>query len=213
LKLSSAIFKSGVTSLVFAIGIIPGGISAGRDNLSSAVTRGDIRRAEQLIAGGADLDSRGRQGWTPLMIAADRGDMVTVKALIKAGADVNAVSPNIGFTALMAAVYQGHDDIAMILLKAGADPNARTKNIYSYCSDTPLILAIKREDPRMVSALISSGADIKARDEHGRTPLMYAVSYHQPAVVEILVNAGGDRKAADEEGLTLKNWAAIRGSH
>ena len=83
-----------------------------------------MKVAKALIDRGAVVDERDKDGFTPLIWAANRGAARLVKLLLDSGADVNAKTTqkyNSGRTALMFA--QG---LAMVwtLLEAGADPKA-----------------------------------------------------------------------------------------
>ena len=55
--------------------------------------QGDLLVLRQLIAGGADVDTRDEGGTTPAMFAANRGYMELVQALIEAGCDVLVEKP------------------------------------------------------------------------------------------------------------------------
>ncbi len=55
-----------------------------------AASRGDERRAERALAAGAGIGIRGRQGLTPLHIAAGCGKAGMVRLLLDCGADPSA---------------------------------------------------------------------------------------------------------------------------
>ena len=84
----------------------------------------NVKLAASLIDKGAEVDARDRNGYTPLIWAANRGAVKLVGLLLKHGADVNAKTTqkyNAGRTALMMA--QGLATVRA-LLAAGADPTA-----------------------------------------------------------------------------------------
>ena len=87
--------------------------------------QGDLLVLRQLIAGGADVDTRDEGGTTPAMFAANRGYMELVQALIEAGCNLS-LQGNDGHTALMDADPK-RLDIVELLLKNGADPKIRGK--------------------------------------------------------------------------------------
>ena len=59
-------------------------------SLLCAASRGDERRAERALAAGAGIGIRGRQGLTPLHLAAGFGRAGTVRLLLDRGADPSA---------------------------------------------------------------------------------------------------------------------------
>ena len=73
-----------------------------------------------LIEAGADVESRGHCGQTPLHRAAIEGHAPVITELIKAGADVNATD-NDGWAPLHYAVHFGDEDCVALLLAHGAD--------------------------------------------------------------------------------------------
>ncbi len=85
------------------------------DEFLEAVEMGRINKVQQYINSGGDLNIRGDNGITALMIACDRGHIEIVKLLIAAGADVNAKDDE-GFTAFCLA----DKEIQKLLKAAGA---------------------------------------------------------------------------------------------
>jgi ankyrin repeat protein len=63
-----------------------------------------------------------RDGYTPLMRAAERGQVNVARVLLKNGAVADAKHPA-GITALMFAAEKGRLQVVKLLLAAGADPN------------------------------------------------------------------------------------------
>ena len=83
-------------------------------------------RVKAIIASGADVNAKGEQGITLLMVAAAFSDNPEiVSALLNAGADVNTRVYG-GSTILMQAVIHSENpEIIRTLLDAGADVNAK----------------------------------------------------------------------------------------
>ena len=70
------------------------------------------------------MNARDKDGWTPLMAAADYNpNPEVITMLVKAGADVNAQTRD-GYTALMYAAGQRNPEVITMLLEAGADVKA-----------------------------------------------------------------------------------------
>jgi hypothetical protein len=188
--------------------------AAAKDDASGLFRAAETSSPEELkslLAGGAEVDARNRNGWTPLLIAAARGNLPAVDVLLAAGADPSAASRTegySGFTALMAAAYHGQDGVVAALAAAGADVNAVDNH---YHNETALMLAVKSGRAKSVRALIAAGADVNATNRYGVTALMYAASYGRREMVEALLKAGALAELRDEAGLTAARWSVLAG--
>jgi len=150
-----------------------------------AIINGKQQVAAFLIAHGADIEAKGKQGMTPLHAAAYRGDTGIMTLLLARGANIDAVD-NADGTALLKTVGHGHLDAAKLLLAHGARVNVKERD----GGLTPLHAAIVNKYPALVQLLLAHGADIKARDKSGATPLLYAQMARQPEIVKMLTKAG-----------------------
>ncbi|WP_100484617.1 ankyrin repeat domain-containing protein [Mycobacteroides abscessus] len=77
-----------------------------------------------LIAGGADVNAREEQNWTPLHFAAREDSPEVVKLLLDSGADINAINGR-GQTPIMLAVASTKRSgigVLQLLRERGADP-------------------------------------------------------------------------------------------
>jgi hypothetical protein len=122
------------TSALFFVGDADG---------SNAIEGAVVNRAkviELLVAAGADVDLRDKDGNTALI---DNFYADSAQALINAGANVNAQN-EAGETALM----QAYIETALVLLKAGADPSLKNAK-----GETAVDVA-KREGRKDVAALV-----------------------------------------------------------
>jgi len=93
-----------------------------RSILYCACTKGNEELLKMALEKKVPLDTIYGQGFSPLMLAAERGYSNIVKTLIEAGADVNYNNDFDGekYTVLDAAKVNGHLDTAEILKAAGA---------------------------------------------------------------------------------------------
>ena len=105
--------------------------------LLDAVESGDRTAALRLLAKGANPNTPGPDGTTPIMWAAANDDTELVRALVKAGAKVDARN-HFGTSALTEAATSGSASIIDVLLKAGADPNSANPE-----GETPLMAAAR----------------------------------------------------------------------
>jgi hypothetical protein len=139
----------------------------GRD-LYDAVLSGDVAKALQLIAAGADVDFVGDvAGFTSLMIAASDGMLEVAQKLVRAGASLDELDMA-HESALIKACAAGHAELATFLTSSGAAPN-----IISRSGRTALDHAADKEGFAGVRALLRGrrGAltanELKARAEGG----------------------------------------------
>lgn len=96
--------------------------------LMAAVAKNDLTIVKLLLAKGADVNAKSKDGITALIVAAasdNKGSVITdiAKLLLEKGADVNA-KPEQGMSALTAAKKSNKQDLINILLAAGAKEEA-----------------------------------------------------------------------------------------
>ena len=77
--------------------------------LIEASYSGDVKQINELLQNNIDVNIRDEEGFTPLMLAADRGHKDAVKVLLAAGADVNIVNNNYDTALFIAARGQSKD--------------------------------------------------------------------------------------------------------
>lgn len=94
--------------------------------LSHALRTGDLASVKEAIDAGADVNARGPDGLTPLMIASALGQAQAVALLLTAGADVLTADPRMGATAIHKAAQSGSADVIGILLDHGAFINQQS---------------------------------------------------------------------------------------
>jgi Raf kinase inhibitor-like YbhB/YbcL family protein len=151
--------------------------------LDEVVVAGQIGDARALIAGGADVNVKDKDGVTPLMRAASAGRADMVRLLLTTGADANATTS--GVTALMMASLGGYPDAIRPLLAAKADVRARDNQ-----GRTALMAAASSGSAAAVEALLKSGADVAAEDVSGGTALTYAAAEGHEDAVNLLQKGG-----------------------
>jgi len=159
----------------------------------AAVRRGDYIKARDLMRQGVDIS----HGQLALSTAAARGNEEMVRFLLDAGADVNAQA-ECEWTALIEAISKRNNAITGILMDAGADVNARGNGGFH---KTPLGIAIENRQMDVIELLLRAGANVEARDEHGRTMLIQKAREDLEAI-RILLEIGADIDARDDNGRT-----------
>lgn len=126
-----------------------------------------------------------------LVYAVKQLELPIVKALIESGANVNAPD-EYGMTPIMWA-----RDLATVqyLLKSKANVNIQAGSGW-----TPLLWqAISRNDeaPRIIEAIIKSGARVNQQNENGDTALTLSASRGDNEMVRLLINAKADLNLVD----------------
>jgi ankyrin repeat protein len=166
-----------------------------------AARAGNIQRVQALLQQGARVNSRDRNGDSPLNMAAAKGNVPLVDVLLQAEADVNLANIA-GVTPLMGATFGGHAGLVkkLIAAKANVEPLDRVKkNAATYaaangCSDC-------------LNALLLAGVQVNARLENDLTLLMWAAAYGHDANVHLLLTQGADRAMKDARGKTATDLA------
>jgi ankyrin repeat protein len=145
---------------------------------------GDVESAKLLLEAGADINDTRPEGASALVVAAHGNQLEMVKFLLDRGAQVDHAGA--GYTALLAAVLRGNPEMVDALIAKGADVNRklekgtvqrRQSKWYTFSGQlvgaTPLFLASKFDEPKILRSLIAAGAkpDVVVR---GQTPLMVA---------------------------------------
>ena len=166
-----------------------------------AARAGRVERVTALLAEGAKVNSRDRNGDSPLNMAAAKGNAALVEVLLKADADVNLANLA-GVTPLMGAAFNSSADVVRQLVAAGAksEPLDRVKkNAATYaaangCTDC-------------LAELIRAGTQVNAQLENNLTLLMWAAAYGRESTVRLLLTHGAARDLKDSRGKTALDLA------
>ena len=136
-----------------------------------------------LLAHGANPNAKDSSGYSPLQLAVEHShsnlsQVDCVKALLEHGGDATAVD-KFGVPLLFCALNNTKQHIekstgcaiiaplVRLLLDFGADPQERCDG------STALLYAVKEKVADAVAVLLERGADIHARDGHGKRPIDY----------------------------------------
>ncbi|ALG86601.1 ankyrin [Gordonia phthalatica] len=170
--------------------------------LQQAAAANDAARVRELLARGAEIESRGHQGRTPLVTATKNRAVDAARVLIDAGADVNA-KDDIQDSAYLYAGAEGYDAILRMTLDHGAD----LKSVNRY-GGTALIPAAEHGFLSTVQMLIKAGVDVNHVNTPVWTALHEAVVYGDGSqkyqdVVTALLDAGADPNIRDGQGRTV----------
>ncbi|MBY5334576.1 ankyrin repeat domain-containing protein [Rhizobium leguminosarum] len=160
-------------------------VAAAGSPLFDAVATGNTAVVEQVLATGADVDSRTRDQATPLINAALGAQLPIAELLIGKGADVMARNSG-GFTPLHAAAFSGSLPISKLLLDHGAtlDDAANKAGV------TPLMVAGEENHVALATFLLAEGADVGHAEVHGYTPITRAIWKGNTDIVRLFKRHG-----------------------
>ncbi|NP_899192.1 transient receptor potential cation channel, subfamily N, member 1 [Danio rerio] len=187
------------------------------------------------------INKHSKNGWSPLLLAADQGHTEVVKILLQNNARVDVFDEE-GKAAIHLAAQRGHQDIVDVLLSQKAFVNAKTKqgltplhlsaqngsarlvrllvenhqasvDALSLRKQTPLHLAAMSGQLDVCSSLLNLRADITATDSRGQTPLHLAAESDHSEVVKLFLRLRPELSTlANEDGSTCTHIAAAKGS-
>ena len=187
-------------------------VSTLRDSwLLRAVKEGQQAVVRLLLEKGAEPDSKGYGGWTPLSWAACNGYEGVVKLLLATG-KVNADSKDYYHrTPLWRAAENGHENIMKLLL-ATSKVDADSKDTRG---QTLLSWAVRKDHESIVKLLLAtSKIDVDSKDTgYSQTPLSWAAENGHQSIVELLLATGKVNTDLKDTyyNRTPLSWAAMSG--
>jgi ankyrin repeat protein len=136
----------------FRQGADPNYVRGGHSILMRLARGGRSDIATILIASGANVNFKGKDGASALTVAAEHGNIGVARVLLANGADVDIRNDH-GNTALMYAAEFGHPEMARLLLAARADVTPRDRD-----GETALMTARRRGHVTIARLLEEAGA-------------------------------------------------------
>ena len=123
-----------------------------KDKLLDAIKDNNLDKIRFIIENGLDIETRYRDGSTPLIAAIVCKNIKSVELLLDMNADIDTKRDD-GCTALISAVYLGYTQIVQLLLSRGASVLSNDKR-----DNNALFYASLKRDKKMVELLGNKGS-------------------------------------------------------
>ena len=157
--------------------------------LHVAARRWDVAMAEHLVAHGADVSRRRRDGATPHTVAQLSGNASVAAWLLAHGA-ADELTPIERFVAACARADRVAADA---MLSANPDLRAQLRPEHHVMLHRPA----ENGDARVIETMLACGFDPDARDKDAVTPLHRAAMGGHADAVRVLLRYGADKAALD----------------
>ena len=172
----------------------------------------DLEKTKLLLDRGANVNTRSKTRFSPLMVAAQYpGSTPAIRLLLDRGAEVRlpkgAGSPLFNATPLILAAYTGNAEALPVLSKARDDVNAKMLFL-GFFPNTALTGVVGFANTAVTSALLDCGAKVDETDDDGITALGWAAIGNKPDIARLLIERGADVNHVDKKGMTPLLYAA-----
>ena len=192
--------------------------------LLTAIKNNNLSVVQKLLQNGANIESKGDYGKTPLMLAAENGDIAMMKLLLQNNVNVEAQDEG-GDTALVYAARGFDIEVVKTLLEKVSDVHDQEQALLAASENGPVGVLDVSSDSRLnkadpheqlkempevaiVRLLLDRNINIETRDSDGDTPLIFAASHGQIEIVQLLLDRGAQVDARDNYGDTALIAAA-----
>lgn len=163
----------------------------------------NIKTVEILIANGAIVNYKNKDGWSVLHLIAREGDEQMLQLLIENGLNVKMKTKN-GRSALHIAALHGHLKMVKILLNLGLDVNEKDK-----CGNTPICEAVLGNHLAVCQKLISNKADSSIINISGFSLIHLAAFEGHIEMIQFILNElSVDINFVNKNNLTALHCAA-----
>jgi ankyrin repeat protein/beta-lactamase regulating signal transducer with metallopeptidase domain len=211
----------------------------GRTALYDAVTGVQLDAIRFLIDRGADVNVRDTEGASPLDDAVWHGTLDSVALLLAHGARLNEPDSETGATPINEAAFMGNTPVVRYLLQFHPDLGTPDKHGYTPLDnalrlgkeDTALLLleaepkelhtpqrlrnlmdpAIRKDEPRLIEALVRHGVSVNGTLPSGVTFLDAAAFAGSTKIVRVLLDNGADPNITGQNGATPLEDASLKG--
>jgi ankyrin repeat protein/WD40 repeat protein len=168
-----------------------GAIDSEQIDFFAAIKAKDIITLKNLVQKNSELVLiRDPDNWTGLLTAAYYGHKKIVEFLLDNGSLIEeSYSLPWGFTAIHFAVIEGHMEVVHLLLDKGANIEAET-----YKEETPLDLALSRNNESIVQLLLEKGANFQTRRKDNMSAVDIVVKNDNELVFNIMLTTSKNKE-------------------
>jgi ankyrin repeat protein len=154
--------------------------------LVKAAGSGDFAEADQAIKSGADINTVGAEGMSPLLwVMGTTLNVRKIEYMLKAGANPNYRETKGQLSPMYLAAGGDRIDILELLLKHKGDPN-----LLGPRDETMLMVAVSQFRDKNIELLLKYGADINHSDQHNHTVANDAATYGRYDLVAEFLELG-----------------------
>ena len=175
------------------------------ESFQSIITAGDEDKTRECLARRYDVNCKGDDGTTPLLLAARHRHEIIVKKLLEQGANPGARDVDGQTTLHQLTEVQGipiPETLIDLLLR-----DRPPLEVSNSKGNTPLMTACAWGEYLLATKLISHGANVGARNLKWFTPLHSAAQYGGAAMVSLLLANGAKLEARGEHDITPLHYA------
>lgn len=173
--------------------------------LCRAAYYGMANTVKLLVQCHAAADQKRDDGYTPLILAAEKGYAPIVRLLLQHGAAVD-LAENTGATPLFMAAQNGHLDVGELLFQHNATLDLADDN-----GATALFMATQQGHGKMVELLLRAKASVDLAENTGRTPLFMAAAKGHVHTARPLLSHGAGTNVCRDNGATPLLVTALQG--
>lgn len=183
--------------------------------LAMAASDGDIKRIDELVEGGVDVNTLGKDNMTPLLWVLQTKNLDGFHRLLEHGADPNIVSKE-RYGVMWFVVQYDTPDFLKLALQYGGDPDWLNPvkgetlifKAISFALAQGLSAGFAPDNAENAKLLIEAGADVNLQQGIiGKTPLHAAGIAAQYQIVYMLLEAGADPRINTKKGKNGLLWA------
>jgi len=175
--------------------------------LAKAASEGDVRKIDDLVNKGVDVNALGVSNATPLYWSMK--NIVGFKKLLSLNADPNVIFDDGGSVMHWAAKNENPSYLNNALMNGG-DPNLAAGQFKQSPIFETISIFGEIGNSYKLELLLNAGADINFKTSKGDTPVLVAASLGRFDIVYELLKQGADFKSRNSNGRDLAYYLRIK---